>query len=120
MLHEVRQPLLVVPLHQRARVDPQPERGLTRRGGVVHQGVAHAVGHQAVADGGVGRNVAGRLRPGIGGWDLGLGLGGGREGQDGDGEGPRRKSQARGRDKQKATRRTHEFTPKRRNPRWNG
>ena len=83
VLHEVGQTLLVVALHQRAGVDAQAERGLTRRRRIVQQGVAHAVGQQAVTDGRVGGNVAGGLGPGGGRRDL---TGGGRSGRRGLGE----------------------------------
>ena len=63
MLDEVGEAALVVALLERAGVDPQPERGLVRRRGVVAQRVAHAVGQGAEAHVGIGRQVAPRLRP---------------------------------------------------------
>ena len=67
VLHEVGQTQLVFVLHQRTGRDPQAQRRLTRRGGVLHDGVAHAVRQDAEAHGRVGRDVAGRLGPGLGG-----------------------------------------------------
>jgi hypothetical protein len=66
VFEEVGQALLVVAFRQGARVDAQTQGRLMRRGGVVQDGVAHAVGQDAEAHGGVGRKVAGRLGPGIG------------------------------------------------------
>ena len=113
MLHEVGQTLLVVALHQRTGVDAQAERRLAGRGRILQQGVAHPVRQQAVADGGVGRDVAGRLGPRVRRRDLGGRGGDGRCAlRIGDGDEAGRKGQAGSRDEQQTTRRTHGITPK--------
>ena len=63
VFHEVGQAELVFILHQGAGVDAQAQRGLARRGGVAHDGVAHSVGHLAEAHVRVGGHVAGALGP---------------------------------------------------------
>ena len=95
VLHEVGQPQLVLILHQRAGIDAQAQGRLPGRGRIAHDRILHAIGKDTEADIGIGRDVAGRLRPRIGRLDLcECGCGGG---QDGDGR----------RSKQEQTGRTH-------------
>ncbi|MNJ36400.1 hypothetical protein D3C77_311860 [compost metagenome] len=111
VLHEVGQAQLVVVLHQRAGGDPQAQRRLARRRGVLQDGVAHAVGQDAEADGCIGGNVAGRLGPRLGRLQRGRGVlrRDGRRRRQGDG-GKRRaahQGQAGGGEQEQAARGSH-------------